>query len=361
MIFYVILTFLMGGLVACRIKSRGVAFFLLIFLFILTAFRGEYVGHDTETYLSTRYQYIRAYNYPNFYNLSDFKFSDLGSAIELFSNSIYRIIFEYDLSPRFILFFFAFISLLFYWLALKSFKANIVYGLAFYVILGYMSQSFNLSRQICAACILLYAYSFLIADGVRKYYFFLFVVFAALIHSFSIVFLLVYPLSRVKNINKKWERIILVMCICFPLIKLDFLNTISLLLSIDHISGYLDDFGGQGILLTKLISSYIYIFISFYFYYKSKEGCMRNDQILRNLFLFSILLSSMLVSYSGVIGRVSLDFSIIECAFISLYFYRNTLRANSIDSWIFIMMLVYRSYLNFRMIDPGAPQFYLSF
>lgn len=251
----------MGGLVACRIKSRGVAFFLLIFLFILTAFRGEYVGHDTETYLSTRYQYIRAYNYPNFYNLSDFKFSDLGSAIELFSNSIYRIIFEYDLSPRFILFFFAFISLLFYWLALKSFKANIVYGLAFYVILGYMSQSFNLSRQICAACILLYAYSFLIADGVRKYYFFLFVVFAALIHSFSIVFLLVYPLSRVKNINKKWERIILVMCICFPLIKLDFLNTISLLLSINHVSDYLDNYGEQGLLITKLLSSYIYIYI----------------------------------------------------------------------------------------------------
>lgn len=69
----------------------------------------------------------------------------------------------------------------------------------------------------------------------------------------------------------------------------------------------------------------------------------------------------MLASYSGVIGRISLDFCIVECVLLSLYFYKKAMRANSVDSWIFIMMLVYRGYLNFRMIDPGAPQFYLSF
>ena len=351
----------MGALIACRIKSKGVACFLMVLLFILTAFRGESVGNDTEAYLNPRYQYVRAYNYPNIYNLDNFELADLGSSVELVSNSICRLIFEYDLGQRFLLFFFAFISLLFYYLAFKSFSVNLTYGVAFYIILGYMSHSFNISRQLCAASILLYAYSFLLVNGIKKYFFFLLVVFATLIHSFSVIFLLLYPLSYITSINKKMERAILLICLCCPLIKLDFLNSISLLLSIDHVSGYLDDYGGQGLLITKLIASYISIFISFYFYYKSKDICITESGRLRILYLFSILLNSMLVNYSGVIGRISLDFCIIECVFLSQYFCRKALRINSLDSLVFVMLLVSRAYLNFRMIDSGAPQFYLSF
>lgn len=358
MIFYAVVTFLIGGVIICRIKSKKFSDFLILFLFILTAFRGEYVGNDTDNYLSYNYQYTRANDYPNIFNLKVFEFTDLGSAVELISNSICRLILDCNLDQRFLLIFYAFISFFFLKRALKSFNANLAYGLAFYIILGYMSHSFNINRQICAACILLYAYSFLLFSGARIYYFFLFVSCAVLIHSFSIFFILIFPLRYVSI--KKWEIVVFLLCICFPLVKLDFLNAISELLSIEHVSGFLADYGGQESLITKILSSYIYIFLSFYFYYRWKKCIQSDDGCLGTLYLFSILLYSMLSSYSGVIGRVSLNFSIIECVFLAQYFYRKPLRVNSIDSLVFVMLLVYRAYSNFRMIEPDAPQFYLS-
>ena len=223
-----------------------------------------------------------------------------------------------------------------------------------------MSYSFNINRQICAACILLYAYSFLCCDKVKTLCFFLFVSCAVLIHSFSIIFLLLYPLCYVPIIEKKWEVMIFLLCICFPLVKSDFLNVISELLSINHVSRYLADYGGQESPITKLLSSYIYIFLSFYFYYRGKKYIQLGNACLGTLYLFSILLYSMLSSYSGVIGRISLNFSIVECVFLAQYFFKKPLQINSLDFLVFIILLVYRTYSNFRMIEPDAPQFYLS-
>ena len=110
------------------------------------------------------------------------------------------------MNERFILVFFAFIAFLFLFIEqINAFKVNLAYGLAIYVILGFMSYSFNINRQMCAASVLLYAYSFLQYENKRKCLFFLFVIIASLIHSFSILFVFIYFVKFIPLLNKKWD------------------------------------------------------------------------------------------------------------------------------------------------------------
>ena len=352
---------MMGLVILGKCESKKVGWFLLFLLFVLTAFRGEEIGNDTETYMDSHYIYIHATHYANIYDLSNFEFSDFGGQIELLSNFIYKIIFDFNLNERFVLIFFALISLSFFYFAIKAFKVNLTYGIAFYIILCFMSYSFNINRQMCAASILLYAYSFLQFKNAWNFFFFPLVLVATFIHSFSILFILVYFVIYIPPLNKKWDIIVFCICVCFPIIRVGIIEQISSILSIGHISEYVSSYGSEGVPLTKIISSYIQILLLYYFYYVGKKQNIFVNSYLINLYLLAILLSSMLTNYSGVVGRVVLDLSVIECIFLSQYFMKNTLKRNSVDLLVFLMMIVYFSYTNFQMIEPDSPQFYLSF
>ena len=79
------------------------------------------------------------------------------------------------------------------------------------------------------------------------------------------------------------------------------------------------------------------------------------------IYLLTILFSALLTNYDGIVGRIALDITVFECIFLSSYFLRKTLKYNSMDMLVLLLMIVFFSYTNFRMIEPGAPQFYLSF
>lgn len=335
--------------------------FLLFLLFFFTAFRGEYVGNDTQTYMDSYYIFIHATHYANITDLGRFEVTDLGGQVELLSNLVYKIIFFNGLNERFILVFFAFVSFYFFYRAIKSFKVNLAYGLVMYVMLGFMSYSFNINRQMCAASILLYAYSFLQYENKRKYLFFLFVLIASFIHSFSILFAFVYIIKFIPSLNRKWDVILFLICLCFPIVKVDIINQISTLLDVGHVSDYVSAYGGTGLVVNKVISSYIKVLLLYYFYYKWKKLYGADDRLVANIYLLSILVSAMLTNYDGVVGRIALDITVIECVFLSSYFLRKPLKYNSVDALVLLMMIVFFSYTNFRMIEPDAPQFYLSF
>lgn len=91
MVFYALFTWLMGAVVLFRWKGRWMGFFLLFLLFFLTAFRGEYIGNDTKTYLDSHYIFIHATHYANITNLEKFEMTDLGGQVELLSNLFYKI------------------------------------------------------------------------------------------------------------------------------------------------------------------------------------------------------------------------------------------------------------------------------
>ena len=361
MVFYALFTWLMGAVVLFRWKGRWMGFFLLFLLFFLTAFRGEYIGNDTKTYLDSHYIFIHATHYANITNLEKFEMTDLGGQVELLSNLFYKIIFFNGLNERFILVFFAFIAFYFFYRAINAFKVNLAYGLAIYVILGFMSYSFNINRQMCAASVLLYAYSFLQYENKRKCLFFLFVIIASLIHSFSILFVFIYFVKFIPLLNKKWDVLLFLICLCLPVVKVNIVNQISTLLDIGHLSNYSLAYGETGLVVNKVISSYIRILLLYYFYYKWKKLYVNDNCFFANFYLLTILFSALLTNYDGSVGRIALDITVVECIFLSSYFLRKTLKYNSMDMLVLLLMIVFFSYTNFRMIEPGAPQFYLSF
>lgn len=326
-----------------------------------TAFRGEYVGNDTKTYMDSYYIFIHATHYANITDLDKFEVTDLGGQVELLSNFVYKIVFVSGLNERFILVFFAFVSFYFFCRAIKAFKVNLAYGLAMYVMLGFMSYSFNINRQMCAASVLLYAYSFLRYEDKRKYLFFLFVLIASFIHSFSILFVFVYFIKFIPSLNRKWDVLFFLICLCFPIVKVDMINQISALLDIGHVSDYASAYGGTSLVVNKVISSYIRILLLYYFYYKWKIRYGTHNHFIANLYLLSILISGMLTNYDGVVGRIALDITVFECVFLSSYFSGKTLKYNSADALVLLLVMIFFSYTNFRMIEPDAPQFYLSF
>lgn len=360
MVFYAVMTWLMGGIIFLRLKNKHWGFFLLFLLFFLTAFRGEAVGNDTKTYMDSHYIFIHATHYANITNIDKFEITDLGGQIELLSNWVYKMIYFDGLNERFILIFFAATSFCFFYKAVKAFRVNLSYGLAMYAILGFMSYSFNINRQMCAASILLYAYSFLQYNSSRKYLFFLFVLIASFIHSFSILFSIVYFIKFIPSLSKRWDWALFLLCLCLPLIKINIVNQVSALLDISHVSDYVSAYGETGLVVNKVISSYIKILLLYFFYYRWKKYHKTDGRFFANFYLISILLSAMLTNYSGVIGRVALSVNVFECIFLSNYFYEKKLKYNSMDILLLLIVVVFFSYTNFRMIEPGAPQFYLS-
>ena len=96
MVFYALFTWLMGGSSFCLGgKADGWVSSYFSYSFFLTAFRGEYIGNDTKTYLDSHYIFIHATHYANITNLEKFEMTDLGGQVELLSNLFYKIIFQW--------------------------------------------------------------------------------------------------------------------------------------------------------------------------------------------------------------------------------------------------------------------------
>ena len=60
-------------------------------------------------------------------------------------------------------------------------------------------------------------------------------------------------------------------CLCLPVVKVNIVNQISTLLDIGHLSNYSLAYGETGLVVNKVISSYIRILLLYYFYYKWKK------------------------------------------------------------------------------------------
>lgn len=217
--FYLVFTLIFGAFVLFGIKNRGVGYLLFILLFFLAAFRGANVGSDTEDYISVSTIEQKAF----YADMSNLEFDDLGSRIELLNNFAYKLISIIGGDGRLILVFYASLMLFSLYKAFKRFGVNVVYGVSFFVILEFFFISFCYSRQLCAVGILLYAFSFLMDKGTRSLWFFVFVLLATSIHSFSIFCFLLYLVKYIPIISKRNSIIIFLICIL-----LIFLDSISL-------------------------------------------------------------------------------------------------------------------------------------
>lgn len=172
MVLYLIVLVLLF-LSAFVFKSKFLGWTTIFLLLMMSMFRGEDIGTDTIAYISA--------------DISDMWLKAEGlRTIEIVN------IFVLRLQPYFgnyvLVWFYSIVTFLFIILASSRFNVNVVYAFFFLILLKYFNLSLEIARQISASAILLYAYSFLIEEDIKKFLFFPLVLLATGIHSSSIIF-----------------------------------------------------------------------------------------------------------------------------------------------------------------------------
>lgn len=158
-------------------------------LFIVSAFRGENVGTDTVNYIN---------GYRNYIDGVEFAIESIGQQAEFITNGIVYLLSSLGLSGRYIIIFFSVVILGSIPLISKRLKVSPVY-LSFLFLTGQFIPSLNIARQIAATMLIGLAATYIYEESVKKSLrFFVLVIIAAGIHSFSVVFLILYLLRFIR-------------------------------------------------------------------------------------------------------------------------------------------------------------------
>jgi hypothetical protein len=348
----------MGLVILAQWKSKRNGYLLLTLISFLFAFRGINVGNDTYTILDEGSMAKKASNLDYF----DFSLSNLGTQTELLNNLINKTVLQWGVDTRFILYIYAIIIFVFLFLSFRRFKCNTAYVVAIYVLLGHFFFSLSASRQLCAVSVLLYAYSFLIEEGRRKYFYFLWVFMATLIHAYSIFSLPIFFIIYMPRLKDTVVKVLYIVCLLLVTMKLNVVQNISDNLDVEAVSAYVESYSETYQLgITNIITSWVMITILFYFY-KKTTGEMNNVPIsISNLYLVSIVIFSLFYLYSGLINRVVYNISIIQCVYISYLLSYKNLKKDTMLLALFLALLLLRVYKNHYYIDSLTSNYYLCF
>lgn len=356
--FYVVFTLFMGLVVFAQWKSKRSGFLLLALISFLFAFRGINVGNDTYTILDEGSMARKASSLDYF----AFSLDNLGTQIEWLNNLINKIVLQWGVDTRWILYIYAITIFAFLLLSFRRFKCNTSYAVAIYVLLGHFFFSLSASRQLCAVCILLYAYSFLIEDGLRKYLFFLWVFVATLIHAYSIFSLPLFFIIFMPRIKDTVVNVLYIACLSFVTMKFNVVQSLSDSIDVEAVSSYVDNFSELYQLgITNILTSWVIITILFYFYKKTIEEKSDVPICISNLYLLSIVVFSLFYLYSGLINRVVYNISIIQCVYISYLLSYKNLKKDTMLMVVFLALLLLRAYKNHYFIDSLTTNYYLCF
>ncbi len=194
MIFYIIL-FILITYSTLKYNTNKVGIFWIVFLCFLSVFRAESVGTDTANYINIVLSIDK--------NLDNqiISFGDnfeIGRNLELIYKGFMLFLRENDISPRYINVFFSIVIFLFLILIFKRIKSSYSIGILIFALLFYL-MSFNISRQICSSCIVLYAYTFLFEESRKKYLFFIFIIIASTFHISAFLYVIGYLVRYIKT------------------------------------------------------------------------------------------------------------------------------------------------------------------
>lgn len=357
--FYVIFTLLIGIVVLSGWKGKRMGLFLLILLFFLSAFRGEKVGNDTLNYMDANAIQYRGTVLTDFSNI---EYGELGNQVEILNNLVCKFIYEGGLNTRWIIYFYSFVTFLFLVLSFKRFRVSLSYGLVFYVILSFFFYSLTAARQLTAVSILLYAYSYLQCQDKRRFRFFVWVIVAALIHSFSIFFIIFYFVRLLPKPSEVYGLVIFVASLLAVAVEIDFVSQLSVSMDIEHISDYVSEFGsGNRNIFGKLESWAVVAFMYYFYYNATKQPDANRDKVVDNLYLLSMLFYAALTNYPGLIGRIHYDLSIIQCVFLASYMGAGNRKVTSIEKVAYLFFVFICMYINNGFETSLRSSYYLMF
>ncbi|MCR4765945.1 MAG: EpsG family protein, partial [Bacteroidaceae bacterium] len=269
--FYVLLTFIMViFLISHREYPLRVGVTISFVLFFLAAFRGVGVGHDTANYTDIAYIEQRANS--SLSSLLDF--ADVDTSIEFLSNFLNLIVVKLGLSGQWVVIFYAIIMIVFVYLSCKRMALSPTYVMAFFVVLGIYFYSLSACRQICAVSVILYAMTYLKEPDKKSLYFFFWIVIAIMLHAMSFVSLPLYFVRKIPStfsFNKiAWT--VLILSLFLTIIKIDFLNQLSVLADSDHFTTYMEKYGESSVSIFSLLGCWVETGCLFYFFLLKKHS-----------------------------------------------------------------------------------------
>lgn len=329
-------------------KKEWVGIVLFMLMLFFSMFRGDYVGTDTIHYLEG--------TGARYYQFIETDVSSIGlSKYEIIFFGLNYLVYLNDLSPRVVIYFFSIITFLFLFLSARRFKVNTSLVALFYIFLNYYFWSFNVSRQLAALSICLFAISYINEKDKKKYLFFLWIIIASLIHNATITLLVVYLFKNIKvkrNVALLVTGLLYVSMILIPVTQL----ILVILKNMGFV--YTDDYGLGGAFKETEMSAIGYIyqlingFLLLMFYkYRTKE---KKTDFLDVLFLFSMIVTAILVHGNLGTWRLTLNYTIIQCLYLSSCYERRN--ANAVPFfWAFLLM----NYVFVTRFDDGA--YYLQF
>lgn len=336
MLFYLLFPIVIVVLAFMGKNKPQYGYFAIILLFLFSVFRGDNVGVDTMNYQDEgNLEYIG-------YNLD----VNSGDNFELLYILLMRYIYQAGISPRMIITFFSIITMLFLYLGLKRFRINLAAGASFFILLNFYYDSFNVARQVTAISILIYATSFLMEKGNKRYLFFIWLSMAAMFHFSTISGVIFWFADKITLEKKKvflFMLIFSVICLVLPLN--DLLLSITAKMGIaNHYIGYLTEYEIQQISIFGAIFKFVVSFILLYVFISMNKR--KKTNWLDNLFILSLLFTFFLTYSNMVTKRLIMNFSFIQIIYLSSFYFSNRkfLKYDFITLIAFLLLMYYDSF-----------------
>lgn len=304
-------------------KSTGICIALIMLFFSM--FRGDHVGNDTLNYMSD--QRIRERGYDLDISLDGF-FENIGNRIEFIDILINRLIFNYSLDPRCIIYIYSIITISVLYIALKRIKSKVSFALLLYILLCAYYFSFSASRQMASVSILFYGITFLLSKHKDTLRFLLCYFVSFLIHSSSIFFL---PLCFVHNIRmlnrKKCAIFVFIFAVVYLGLNISILPLALKLLNIDYFVNTILEYGDEvsHSFFKRIMDIIKYVPFVYVFYKRKLYSSNMNSRIITTdiwdmLFLISFVVVVICAPLPGLISRFSYIFVVYLCAYTAKFF-----------------------------------------
>ena len=324
-------------------RNNKVAIFWILVLCFLSMFRAETVGTDTSTYMDI-FHMFEAYEYEDEFQL-------LGRGSEVLMSYLYFVIYNNSLSPRLIIAFMSVTTFVFLHLSLKRSKLPYSVGVLTFLILFFFS-SLNISRQICACSITLYACTYLFENSWKKYLFFVFCLLASTIHSSSIICVVLYAIRFANFINVNKRTLVVIACMLFIANVVLPFNISEFMVARFGTSMYAELYSDRAITSSRSFMGLMQDFLVFssliaVFIYNKEKKPSKPELIFYLTILFAIISSN---AHSDV-SRIFLPITIFQVLYMA-YIYK--IKPSFIKSPHFLLFVSINTFFTLWKISTGA-------
>ncbi len=298
-------------------KKKWTGLILMLILLFFSMFRGSQVGTDTAGYIDRVDKISELFLY-------DANFNFEGGRTELLYYHLCSFIYLNGYSSRWIIYIFSIITFIFLYLGCIRHKINTSLFLLFYVLTTSYIISFNVARQFAAISICFFASSFLIESNWKKYLFLVFILVASLIHSSSIVLVVLFFSNMLKLDRGKWGiglYVFALISVFLPLTNL----ALDLLSHLNMLSRYSESYGLGGTYSSSDngMLNYFFkpvIFTIYFLIYKARTKEKTTD--IWDIFFLAFFFVQAIFATEGNVAtyRIKFAFMPLLCGFFAICF-----------------------------------------